>query len=340
MKSNQKDLTITLEKILSSISDDYYMDLYLPAYTPVTGIDLSKRKELMENTIKTYKKHHEYFEDHRIKLIINDLLEIVKKDKIISFDDTLIYKELYKVLFHLDQTFEAQKLLNNPNEYPTGFAKIQTDMKKIKTFRSHNKKNLVGNFRLADRKESRLKYWLTTLYFHNKPLTKFFLHIFLLADLAKISALYEDEEASKIILEDLDYFLMQQTTIGAVVKSFSILLYKEMTRYLDINYKHAEIHTQSIVYKLFKETVNDNEFEKHIILKSSLGFFPIFGSAKKSNLKGEEERFIKRQLLKDMIPIDTKHFDIFFDTFMKNPHIQYLAKYPVELFHQNPKYSS
>jgi hypothetical protein len=340
MINNQKDLKATLEKILSSISDDYYMDLYLPAYTPVTGIDLSKRKELIENTIKTYKKHHECFEDQRIKLIIDDLFEIVKKDEVVSFDNTLIYKELYKILFHFDQTFEAQKLLNDPKLYPVSFAKIQTDLKKVNSFRSHNKKNLVGSCRLVNRKESRLKYWLTTLYFHNRPLTKFFLHIFLLADLAKVSALYEDEEASKIILEDLDYFLMQQTTIGAVIKSLSILLYKEMNHCLDIDTKHAEIHTQSIIYILFKETVNDNEFEKHIILKSSLGFFPIFGSAKKSNLKGEEERFIKRQLLKDMIPIDTRHFDIFFDTFMKKPHIQYLAKYPVELFRQNPKYFS
>lgn len=79
------------------------------------------------------------------------------------------------------------------------------------------------------------------------------------------------------------------------------------------------------------------------IIKSSLGFLPIFGASKKSNFTNEYNNFIKNKLFEEIQEfslINQKTFDISYNTYMKNPHIQYLTKYPVELFRENPKYSS
>lgn len=95
MNSNQKELQTTLQNILSYINNEYYIDLYLPDFKPTSGVDLSNRNKLVENTITTYKIHHEFFDDKKIKFINDDLLEIVKHDEVVYFQQTYIYKELY-----------------------------------------------------------------------------------------------------------------------------------------------------------------------------------------------------------------------------------------------------
>jgi hypothetical protein len=337
-----KELQKFLEKILSSISDEYYIDLYLPDFKVATGVDLSNRDKLIENTITVYKKHHKDFDSDRIKKINDDLQEIVKKDTVIYLDNTLIYKELYKILLHIDLTFGAEKLLLDP-KYPYGFAKIQSDMRIVNRFRSKQKDNLVGDFRLHNRREPRLKYWLLTLYHHNPALVKFFLHNFLLVDIDKLKCFHEaDEEINDIILKDMEYFLMQHTTISAVLKSLGILLYYELINFLKYSYDDAEVRMKSIIYKLFNDTVSSHEFRRNVYLKSSLGFLPIFGASKQSYMITEDKNFIKKKLLSDPIGfynINSEHFNLFFDSFMKNPHIHFLQKYPVEFFRKNPKYS-
>lgn len=339
MTNNPKELQNTIQKIIASSADDYLTDLYIPVFKEAKGVNLSDKIKLIKNTIKVYKDNHEDFESNRIYLILDDLLAIVKYDKIIHFQQTMIYKELYKMLYHFDQTFQAQSLLNDSKAYPTGFAKIQSDKKKVMTSKRHEKKNLVGNHKLMDRRESRLKYFLTTLYFHNKQLAKFYLHMFLTSDLEKVHEMYEDIEVSKIFLADLEYFLMQKTNIGAVIKSLGILLFSEMNYFLKMDSDLSEVYMKSIIETLFNETVNAFEFGRNIILRSSLGFFPTFGSSKKYHLVEDEIQFIKRKIRRELHYINKEHFDLLFDAFLKNPHIQYLQKYPVELFRQNPKYS-
>ena len=339
MENKQNDILKTIQKIIASSADDYLTDLYLPDYKEAKGVNLSDRKKLIHDTIQTYTNNHETFEYKRVNKIFDDLIDIVKYDKVIYFQQTMIYQELYKMFYHLDQTFQAQLLINDSKTYPVGFAKIQSDKKKILTSRRHEKKNLIGDYKLKDRRESRLKYFLTTLYFHNKQLAKFYLHMFLTADLEKVYAMYENEEVSKIFLADLEYFLMQKTNIGAVIKSLGIILYSEMRFFLKMDGDMSEVYMKSIIENLFNEKVNAFEFYQNIILRSSLGFFPIFGASKKYHLQGEEIQFIKRKLRNELQYVESSHFDLLFDAYLKNPHIQYLHKYPVELFRQNPKYS-
>jgi len=303
----------------------------------------TKKNLYFENTINTYIQYHEDFDLQRIQSIKQLLRKIIEHDEVIVFKGEMIYKELYKILWLIDNTLKAQKLLNNPKEYPTGFAKIQSDKKKISTYRKFYKQSIVGPYRVSNRKEARLKYWVSTLYLNNKNLVNFYLHGFLVGDLVKMKSLHEDSEVNNLFFSNLDYFLMQKTTIGAVVKSLGILLYGELNHYLKINKNDSEVYMKSVIHELFNEPVNVYEFDKHITIKSSLGFLPIFGASKKLNLTNEDNNFIKNKLfeeLEEISLIDQETFNISYNTYTKNPHIQYLTKYPVELFRENPKYSS
>ncbi len=345
MKNNQNELQNTLQNLLSSIEDDYYIDYYLPDFKPEKGVNLSDRYKIINNTVNKYKEYHEDFQDEKIKLITEELYAIVKKDTVIHFEDSFIYRELYKMLFLIDSTFNSILFLNDKKAYPCGFAKVQSDLKKVELFREHNKKNIVGDYRLhkSYRGQSRFRNWFATLYINNKTLAKFYTHLFLTADIVKIKDFHEDEEVSKKILEELEFILMQKTIDSKVIKSCGILLYYEMIKFLSVDRNSAEVHTEVIIEKLFQSSFSGYELHRVIEIKSSLGFFPIFGVSKKTTLQDDEKQFIHDKLFKQIqknTEITTEEFEPFFDSYMKHPHIQYLVKYPVELFRLNPKYSS
>jgi len=341
MKQNQTEQII--QKLLTSLSKDYYWDYYLSDFKKVDGVNLSNKPKIIKATIQKYKEHHPKFQDNKIKDIQNHFLKMVENDTIIYFQDTQIYQELYKILYLLDTTFKVQKLLNNSKEYPKGFAKIQSDLKQVKSFRQHYKKNLIGLYKLVGKGQSRLRYWITTGYIYNKNLTKFFTHLFVVGDFIKVKDFHDDVDTTKLVLNELDFFLMQRTTISKVIKSFGILLYWEMIKHLEINRKNAEEYTSHIIYYLFKEKFNVNELHRSIELKSSIGYYPVFGTSKKASLSKDEQQFISNKFYKqiqDYVPMEQDDFTPLFESYIKTPHIQYLEKYPVELFRQNPKYSS
>jgi len=345
MKNNQNELQTTLQKILASVSEDYYIDYYLVNFKPANGVNLSDRHKIIDNTIKKYKEHHEDFQDEKLKSVIEYFKKIITHDTVIHFENTLIYRELYKILFIIDITFNAQELLNDSKAYPSGFAEIQSDMKEVKLFKRKNRDNIIGYYRLPKsyRGSSRFRNWFATIYIKNKALARFFTHLFLTADLVRVKEFHEDEEVSKKLIEELEYILMQQTVISKVIKSFGILIYWEMKKFLSIDKDDAEVYTKTIIYELFKENFNAEELYKVVEIKSSLGFFPIFGASKKASLKSEEKQFIHNKFFKEITKnteISKKEFEPLFDSYIRTPHIQFLHKYPVELFRQNPKYSS
>lgn len=338
-------MQVTIQNLLSSVSNDYYIDYFLADFKPAKGVNLSDRQKIIDNTIKKYKEYHADFQDEKLKPIIEYFQKIIIHDTVIHFENTFIYKELYKILYIIDSTFQAQKLLNNSKTYPSGFAKVQSDLKEVKLFRKNNKKNIVGDYRLprSYRGSSRFRNWFATLYIKNKAVARFFTHLFLTADLVRVKEFHEDEEVSKKLIEELEYILMQHTAISKVIKSFGILIYWEMKKFLSIDKYDAEVYTKAIIYELFKENFNAEELHKVIEIKSSLGFFPIFGASKKASLKSEEKQFIVNKFFKEITKnteISKKEFEPLFDSYIRTPHIQFLHKYPVELFRQNPKYSS
>ncbi len=343
MNKDQEELLITMENILTTLSSEYIVDMFITDYSKPIWHNLSSQNKnnYLENTINTYVKYHEDFDYQRIESINEQLREIIEYDEVIEFEGALIYKELYKILWLIHITFQAEELLLE-KDYPRDFGKLQSDKKRINTKRALYKKLIVGDDRLLNRKEVRLKYWTYTLYYKNKNLLNFFLHGFLIGDLVKIKALHEEGEIRDLLLSNLKFFLMQKTTIGAVVKSLGILLYGEMTHYLKMPKNKAKNNINWIIDTLFNDTVNTDEFYGHISIKASLGDLPIFGSSKRSQYLDEEKDFIKRKLLDDIQEfafIDKETFETSYNSYIKNPHIQFLAKYPQELLRENPKYS-
>lgn len=117
--------------------------------------------------------------------------EIIEYDEVIEFEGEFIYKELYKILWLIEITLDAEKLLLK-KDYPRAFGKLQSDKKKINTKRKIYKNCLVGDDRQLNRKEVRFRYWIYTLYYKNKNLANFFLHGFLIGDLVKVKAPHEE----------------------------------------------------------------------------------------------------------------------------------------------------
>ncbi len=334
--------------LIEKLKDVYLFDLFEEKFIRVTGINLSKenKNSILKNTISVYEKNHKKLEYKNLYKILREyILDFITKEDIVCLDDKLIYLELYKIIFLIETTHRILNFINDKNEYPTKFAAFQSDFKEIKSFRYHHKKNLIGRFALSNRKEARLKYYLSTMYYKNKELTKFFLHNFLISDIFKISVLYDEtEEDIKTIFNALDFFLTQKTTKKAVIKSLGILLYYQFKSFMKISVKDVEILTQNIIYEIFDENINMYEFKRHIYIKSSINWFPIFAASKKSSLDEREKLFIKNKLFNEiklyMPQINEQNFDFLFKIYMKNPAILFLQKYPVELYRINPKYSS
>lgn len=343
MKQDQEELLSDIQNMLDSLSNEYIFDLYIWNFkTPLwKNLSYTNKIKYLENTINIYSKYHEDFDVKKIKSIKDELLKITEKDEIVEFEDMYIYKELYKILWLIDSTFQSLDILREKN-YPRDFGKIQSDDQKINPKRIHYKKLIVGEDKLTNRKEARLKYWLFTLFYKNRDLFKFFLYKFLITDLTKIKALNEENEAKNTILSALEYFLMQKTTPDAVIKSLGILLYGELTEHLKIPKGRSKEIIQWIINTIFHSNISTDEFYGHIYIKSSLVNFPIFGASRKDKHSDEEKAFIKKRLYKEinnLTKMDKETFEVSYNDYMKNPHIQYLAKYPLEFFRENPKYS-
>lgn len=333
----------SVDELLTALLNEYVHDFYVPFYQNALWINLSDKNQFIHNTIELYKKNHVDFDVRRISSLYTEFRHLVHDDEIIVLNNTFIHKELYKILYLIDSTLQVQSLLNDPSAYPCGFAEIQSDMKEVKARRRHYKMNLIGDTKLRSKGESRLRYWMMTLYFKNRELFKFFIHLFVIQDIEKLNLEDEKEETIEVLFDTVVYFLTQKTTINAVIKSMGILLYWEMRHFLKMNHKESEVITQNIIYKLFNQDINMYEFNKHITIKSSIGFYPIFSASKKEVLNEDEKAYIQRKLLKELkglVPSIELDIAPFFDSFIGNSHIQYLQKYPVEFFRINPKYSS
>lgn len=343
MGNQSKKLSITLQKLISSLSNDYHLDYYEENFKSSSWTNLSKKETIISDTIKKFGEHHEEFEEHRINSLFEYFQKIVINDSVIYFEKVYIYKELYKILNLINITFSAQILLNDSSSYPDGFAVIQSDLEKVKSFRKQYQNNLFGLRKIVGKGQSRFRYWFTSIYIKNKTLARFFTYLFLTSNLDAVKKSKEDKEEHELLLVELEFFLMQHTSISKVIKSFGILLYWEMIEYLEVNKKNSEEYTSHIIYELFRENFNAHELHKHIEIKSSLGYLPIFGASKKANLKEDEKQFIQKKLLEQIqetSSITEKEFKPFFEKYIKTPHIQFLEKYPVELFQINQKYSS
>ena len=80
MKSNVK-LQITLENLLSSVSDDYYLYYYEENFKSSSWTNLSAKDKIIEDTIKKYKSHYEDFEVKRIAPLFEYFQKTIQYNK-------------------------------------------------------------------------------------------------------------------------------------------------------------------------------------------------------------------------------------------------------------------
>lgn len=325
----------------------YISDLYLENYT--YPIDIHYKKDIINNTLNFYLSHHPTFNINAFnQLSYLTIEQIIKYDKAIKIENKIIYKELYKILFLIDITFEALKFIKHINYPKQYFASIQSDKKRVKTEINNHKKLIINNRSISSKGELRVNWYFYNLFKKNKDLLQFFLNIYTLVDITKASFLHT--ESKDTVLKVLHFFndkLTQKTTPRALIKNLGILLHYEFKNYLKIKDTNSKKLIAEIIPYIFDaEPPNDEEFNNYIYLSSTLSFFPIFGATKTNPYPNIRQQEIKSMFIKILksenyrTQIENSFLDKGIKELLEQPHMIFLEKYPVELFRINPKYSS
>ena len=334
-----------IQDLINSISEDYKFDLYEQRFIVSKGVRTSKY--YINDTIELYSHYNDELDENFLNAVKSTLEDIVKNDIVISLDDKIILKELYKIIFLINSTNKALDFISSKN-YPKKFlAGYQSDKKEIaKEAKKH--KGMIVNSRvnIISKGEHRLNWWFHHILNMNPKLTKYYLNMFTLIDLEKCTFIEkEDEKVIEKFFNFLNSKTVQMTTENAILKNLSILLYDELKYFLKIEEKNIEPLITELMFKLYNYKPNYEEFNKVIYLRSTINYFPIFGAKRNTEFDKKEKNFIRSNILKDaelnnIKDFYYKSFDMTMELLFKKPHTQFLLKYPVEFFRKNPKYST
>lgn len=332
--------------LMGSMQESYKFDLYEQKFIMPTGI--KSQKNYIDNTLITYKNYHKEFNFYFLNAVKNTLYDIVKNDIVISLDNKIILKELYKIIFLIDSTNRIINFISRKNYPKKYFADYQSDSKEIKrVMKSHKGMIVNSRTKLISKGEHRINWWFHNILNKNKKLTKFYLNMITMIDFERCTFLEnEDEVVVERFFNFVDSKIVQIVTSNVVLKSLSILLYHQLKDYLKIKKKDdLELYVSILMEELYNYTPNFEEFNRIIYLRSTVNYFPIFGAKRTSEFNKKEKEFIRANILKDRKlnkkkDFDYKGFDISLELIFKKPHSQFLLKYPVEFFRRNPKYST
>ncbi len=334
-----------INDLLKAISKDYILDLHQFRYIIPSGV--KSPEYYINNTLDLYFEYHKTLNPNFFNQVKKIFIEIVKNDKIIELDNKIILKELYKILFLIDNTNQLLDFISEKNYPKKYFASYHSDKREIKREEKRHKKMIVkSRTPIVHKGEHRLNWWFNHIYAENPKIVKFYLHSFTLMDLEKCNFIKrENEEIQLQVINFLESKLIQNTTEKDILKSLAILLHSELRHFLKLKDTDSKEFIAEILQILFKYKPNDEEFNKTIYFRSSIKFMPIFGAKDKSYYVNNEKEFIKKNIYKELtsrekINFNHKEFNLVFDAYIKKPHIQFLLKYPVEFFRINPKYST
>ena len=334
-----------INDLLKAISKDYILDLHQFRYIIPSGV--KSPEYYINNTFDLYFEYHKTLNPNFFNKVKNVLIEIVKNDKIIELDNRIILKELYKIIFLIDSTNQLLDFIFQPSYPKKYFASYQSDKREINREKKRHKNMIVkAKVPLTYKGEHRVNWWFNDMFAKNQKVVKFYLHVFTLIDLEKCDFIKkENEELQLQVINFLESKLIQRTTDKDIYKSLAILLHTELKDFLKIQDMKAKEYVTEILEKLFYYTPNDEEFNKTIYFRSSIKFMPIFGAKRNSHFNKNEKEFIKKTMYKELtlrekIKFNHKEFNFMFESYIKNPHILFLYKYPVEFFRKNPKYST
>lgn len=335
-----------VEEFYTHSKEIYFDDLYLLNIPPVSGTRQAKHEEYLNDTLTQYHMMRPSSDEFLSKKrsVKKELIKLLDADHIVVMNGKPIFREMYKIFALIDTYLSANEILKSPDYGKFGLVSFETG-ESLSSQKEKDKSYLCNpHITVNEPGEYRLRWHLAEYIGRDKLLAKFFLHMIILQDMEKYAFLYEDRAKTKKVFNILSPYLLQQTTTDQLVKSFSILLYFELIRYLNVSKTRASEITREITFTLFNQTANHDTFNKYIWLKSSIYDVPIFGSSATEYLRDERKDFVQNTIKKTVV----KEFGFeFSDEFMecsmnslsRSSHIQYLMKYPREFFVKNPKYS-
>jgi len=331
----------TAQDLFNALLKDYYFDMYEVNYTVITDkFDIETK---IKNTKQLYCKYHPDFDIKSFdKFPIHFLKDIVKDDTRIYFDNTLILKELYKIIALIDMTNYLQSYITTKQ--------YQRHLKANKNITSqmnnHRKFVLPSSSPIHSRGEHRLNWHFLNNFRKEKKVTNFFLQVMVLTDLNKFVNFYNEEnETVEKVLNFYRTRLTQKTTQQAILKSLGILLHHQFKKYLKIGDTKSKEYVSSFMAYIYDTKVNDDEFDRNIYIASTISFSPIFGAKKDKHFIDREKDIIKKLIIKDMrqqnpnVKIEYETIDMFLEQHLKTQHTEYLKKYPTELLKIKEKYS-
>lgn len=341
------------KKLFESSKKDYYHDLYLPKYKFAPIPEPKNTQFYIDNTIDFYCSHHKEFDQACLVNLENAFNQIIKKDRLILIHGRVIYYELYRILWLIENTQNILKIIEAPDYEKNHFAKIHQDNREVQRDANHYKRMLVKAKRPLSskfsKKEPRLKWYFLQMYHYDKKLFNVFFSSFLLSDIEKVAEIYTfSEDELEIVLDTLNYFMNQKTTVPAIIKSLGILLYSVARYYLKMKDEKSKILAVEIVQYLFEdiESINDDEFNARVYIRSVVSGFPIFGASRKKEVLNKKEiDFLRKQLIKFERRLDPNFkydaiaFNQMIQIYLEHSHTAFLQKYPVEFLRKNSKYS-
>jgi len=295
-----------------------------------------KKEDCLTSTINTFCSIHDV--DKRFFSTIKPVLKkFIKYDMLINVENKIVCKEIYKILFLINQT---DKLLDfhSSNKYNNKFfIKYNTKAKIKKNMQIH--KSQVINKEVMNLGEHRLNWYFKSMYLRNKNIALFYSYIFTLINLNEINIKDVNLKSNiEIVKFHTHKLLTSNTNENDIQKNLSILLYFQFNLYFKTKIKtrikinQCKEYTQEIMFKLFNYDVNFEEFNKNIYLKSMVNSTPIFGAKKEKHFNENEEELILKNLSKAFPMFDNKTAKSMVKIFLKHSHINILQKYPVELF--------
>ena len=118
-----------INDLLKFTSKDYIFDLYESRYIIPSGV--KSAEYYINNTLDLYFEYHKTLNPNFFNKVKDLFIEIVKNDKIIELDNKIILKELYKILFLIDNTNQLLDFISQPSYPKKYFASYQSDKREI-----------------------------------------------------------------------------------------------------------------------------------------------------------------------------------------------------------------
>ena len=323
MKINKKDY----KKLINHINKNTTLSKNVFNFDIPHGI---KKEECFGSTINTFCSIHDV--DKKFFSTIKPILKkFIKHDKLINVENKIVCKEIYKMLFLINQTDKLLDFHSSVEYHKKFFIKYNTKAKIRKNMQIH--KSQVINKEVMNLGEHRLNWYFKSMYLRNKNIALFYSYLFTLIGIDEVK-IKDTNFKSKIELVKFhtNKLLTSNTNENDILKNLSILLYFQFKSYFKIRINQCKEYTQEIMFNLFNYDVNFEEFNKNVYLKSMINNIPIFGAKKEKHFNENEEKLILKNLSKAFPMFDNKTAKSMVKIFLKHSYINSLQKYPVELF--------